>query len=46
MSNNNNNQDSREAIIKTIAEIVNILILSYEKKQPINLAKIKSQWQS
>ena len=43
MSNNNNNQDSREAIIKTIAEIVNILILSYEKKQPINLAKIKSQ---
>ena len=35
--------DSREATIKTIAEIVNHLINAYEKNQPINLTKIKSQ---
>ncbi len=40
---NNNQQDSRDAIIKTIAEIVNKLISAYENKEPVNLSKIKSQ---
>lgn len=35
--------DTRESTIKTIAEIVNHLISSYEKNLPINLTKLKSQ---
>ena len=38
-----NDEDSKEVIIKTIAEIVNHLIKSYEKNEPINLVKLKSQ---
>ena len=40
---NANEEDSKEMIIKTIAEIVNNLIKSYEKNEPINLVKLKSQ---
>ena len=39
----NAEEDSKEVIIKTIAEIVNNLIKSYEKNEPINLVKLKSQ---
>ena len=35
--------DSREATIKTVAEIVNHLIISYEKNEPVNLTKLKTQ---
>ena len=35
-----NDEDSKEVIIKTIAEIVNHLIKSYEKNEPINLVII------
>lgn len=35
--------DSKEATIKCIAEIVNNIISSYEKNQPINLTKVKAQ---
>ena len=38
-----NDEDSKEKIIKTIAEIVNNLIKCYEKNEPINLVKLKSQ---
>jgi elongator complex protein 3 len=34
--------DSKESTIKTIAEIVNNLITAYEKNQPINLTKLKT----
>ena len=35
--------DSREATIKTVAEIVNHLIIAYEKNEPVNLTKLKTQ---
>ena len=38
-----NDEDSKEKIIKTIAEIVNNLIKCYEKNEPINLVKISSK---
>ena len=40
---NKNEEDSRETIIKTIAEIVNNLIKSYEKNEPIDIVKLKSK---
>ena len=38
--------DSKESTIKTIAEIVNNLITAYEKNQPINLTKLKTNIES
>ena len=38
-----NEEDSRETIIKTIAEIVTNLIKSYEKNEPIDIVKLKSK---
>ena len=38
-----NEEDSKELIIKTIADIVTSLIKSYEKNEPINLVKLKAQ---
>ena len=40
---NKNEEDSRETIIKTIAEIVNNLIKSYEKNESIDIVKLKSK---
>ena len=40
---NKNEEDSRDAIIKTIAEIVNNLIKSYEKNESIDIVKLKSK---
>ena len=40
---NKNEEDSRDAIIKTIAEIVNNLIKSYDKNEPIDIVKLKSK---
>ena len=40
---NKNDEDNKETIIKTIAEIVNNLIKFYEKNEPIDIVKLKSK---
>ena len=43
MSSTSNHHDTREATVKTIAEIVTHLITAYDKNLPINLTKLKTQ---
>ena len=42
MNAQNKENDPKEMVIKSIAEIVNCLISSYEKNEPINLTKVKA----